>query len=209
MNKRLILFFSIVVIIVSLFWYSSIIQDEFYVIVNFFSKLVLQNETLAVFVFVLLAALSALMSPLTSIPLVPIAVVIWGGIPTTIFLLSGWLIGDTIAYLIGRYLGYKTVCYFVSSEKIDEVISVVKKHTNFSRGLLLRLILPAEFGYAFGIIRYRIGPYLLLTFLAELPFAIIATYTSEAVIARDVVKFLGIMAILIGVIFITFRAIRK
>lgn len=209
MNKRLLLFFLLSIALAFLFWYSNVIQKEFYLIVNVFNELVIQNEILAVFVFILLAAVAALISPLTSIPLVPIAVVIWGSIPTAVFLLSGWIIGDTISYFIGRYLGYKTVCYFVSAEKIDELSSAVKKRTTFSKGLLLRLILPAELGYAFGIIRYNFLSYLLLTLLAELPFAIISTYASEAVISGDTIKFLWLMiALLIG-IYIAVRMVHK
>lgn len=209
MNKRLLLFLLLSIILAFLFWYSSVIQKEFYLIVNIFNELVIQNEILAVLVFILLAVAAALISPLTSIPLVPIAVVIWGSLPTTIFLLSGWLIGDTISYFVGRYLGYKTVCYFVSAEKIDELSSVVKKHTTFFKGLLLRLVLPAELGYAFGIIRYNFLSYLLLTLLAELPFAIISTYASEAVISGDTIKFLLLMIALITGVFLAVRVVHK
>lgn len=209
MNKRFLLFLLLSIVLAFLFWYSSVLQKEFYLIVGIFNELVIQNEILAVFVFILLAAVAALISPLTSIPLVPIAVVIWGSIPTAVFLLSGWIIGDAISYFIGRYLGYKTVCYFVSAEKIDELSSTVKKHTTFLKGLLLRLVLPAELGYAFGIIRYNFLSYLLLTLLAELPFAIISTYASEAVISGDTIRFLALMVALLLGIFLAISMVRK
>lgn len=209
MNKRFLLFLLLSIVLAFLFWYSSVLQKEFYLIVGIFNELVIQNEILAVFVFILLAAVAALISPLTSIPLVPIAVVIWGSIPTAVFLLSGWIIGDAISYFIGRYLGYKTVCYFVSAEKIDELSSTVKKHTTFLKGLLLRLVLPAELGYAFGIIRYNFLSYLLLTLLAELPFAIISTYASEAVISGDTIRFLALIVALLLGIFLAISMVRK
>lgn len=209
MNKRFLLFLLLSIVLAFLFWYSSVLQKEFYLIVDIFNELVIQNEILAVFIFILLAVAAALISPLTSIPLVPIAVVIWGSVPTTVFLLSGWIIGDTISYFVGRYLGYKAVCYFVSAEKIDELSSTIKKHTTFFKGLLLRLVLPAELGYAFGIIRYNFLSYLLLTLLAELPFAIISTYASEAVISGDAIKFLWLMIVLLFGIYVAVRMVHK
>ncbi|HAS84602.1 MAG TPA: hypothetical protein DCS23_00805 [Candidatus Yonathbacteria bacterium] len=205
MNKRLILFLCIAIIIAFLFWYSSVLQSAFYTIAGYLNTLAVENELLAIFVFVLTSALAALISPLTNIPLVPIATLIWGPIPTIIFLLAGWLIGDIIAYLIGRYYGYKVVSYFVSKEKVDDWSSMVKKHTTFSTALLLRVALPAELGYAFGIIRYPLNLYIFITFLAELPFAIISTYASEAVLLGDAMKFFGLIGILFVVIIVAFR----
>lgn len=209
MNRHLILFLCTAIIVAFLFWYSSVLQGIFYVVVDFLNELALQNEPLAVLVFVMTAIAAALISPLTNIPLVPIAVAIWGTVPTTVFLLSGWLIGDILAYLIGRYLGYKAVCYFVSTEKIDDWSNVIRKRTNFSTALLLRLALPAELGYAFGIIRYPAGSYVIVTVLSELLTAIISTYASEAVLYGEAVKFFGLVGALFAVIFIAFRVTHK
>lgn len=205
MNKRLILFICVAIVIAFLFWYSSVLQSAFYTIAGYLNTLAVENELLAIFVFVLTSALAALVSPLTNIPLVPIATLIWGPVPTIIFLLSGWLIGDITAYLVGRYLGYKAVSYFVSAEKLDDWSSMVKKRTTFSTALLLRVALPAELGYAFGIIRYPLNLYVFITFLAELPFAIISTYASEAVLLGDTLKFFGLVGILFVVIIVAFR----
>jgi uncharacterized membrane protein YdjX (TVP38/TMEM64 family) len=149
--------------------------------------------------------LAALISPLTNIPLVPIAVLIWGPIPTIIYLLFGWLLGDIVAYLVGRYLGYRAVSFFVSKEKLDDWSSLVKKRATFSTALLLRVALPAELGYAFGTIRYPLGTYIMITFLAEIPFAVISAFASEAAVLQDALKFFGLIGILFIVIFTAFR----
>jgi len=209
MNRRIIILSGVAIIIAFLFWYSSVLQEVFYAVVDFLGELALQNEFLAIMVFILTAALAALISPLTNIPLVPIATLIWGPFLTTIFLLVGWLVGDIIAYVIGRHLGHKIVCYIVSAEKLEEWSNVVKKHTNFRRALFLRVALPAELGYAFGIIRYHFGYFMLITFFAELPLAIVSTYASEAVLYGDTMKFFGFTGILFAFIFIAFRMTHK
>lgn len=206
MNRRVIVFICVAIIIAFLFWYSSVLQETFYAIADYLKVLAAQNEVLAIFVFVLTSALAALISPLTNIPLVPIATLIWGPVPTIMFLIGGWLIGDILAYLVGRYLGHKVVAYFVSTEKLDNWSNVVKKRTSFSTALLLRVALPAELGYAFGIIRYPASLYIIITFLAELPFAVISTFASEAVLLGDTLKFFGLIGVLLAVVIVALRS---
>lgn len=209
MNKRIFLFFLLAISVAFLFWYSSALQNKFYIIVDFLSVLVTQNEFLAIFVFIITSAIAALISPLTNIPLIPIATIIWGPIPTIILLLTGWLIGDMFAYFIGRYFGYKVVCYFVSPEILDGWSSLIKSRTSFLTALLARLALPAELGYAFGIIRYPMGTYAIITFLSELPFAVVSTYVSEAVLFGNLIRFFGLMGTLFVVVFTAFRFVHK
>lgn len=179
------------------FWYSSAIQDSFYVIVERFGTLVAQNELGAIMLFIALSALAALVSPFTNIPLIPFAVAIWGAAPTAILLLGGWLIGDMLAYYLGRDIGYPAVRYLVAAERFDHWVAVVRKHARFSMALFLRVALPAELGYAFGIIRYPVGLYALITFLAELPMALIAVYASDAVLAGDTQRFFAFVVVLV------------
>lgn len=191
-----------------LFWYSSQVQGEFYRIVEFFKELVAQDERSAMAVFVLIAALAALISPLTNIPLVPFAVAIWGAFPTAVLLLFGWILGDIFAYVVGRYLGRAVVSYIFSSEKVEEWSSLVKKHSTLARAFFVRLVFPAELGYAFGIIRYDFSYYVAITFLAELPFAVVSAYASEAVLAGNVVRFLGLTVLLLVAVYGGLRVLR-
>jgi len=211
MNKyrRIILLLCTAIVVAFLFWYSSVLQDAFYLIADYLSVLAFQNELLAIFVFILVAVLAALVSPLTNVPLIPVAVLIWGPASATIFLLIGWIIGDILAYFIGYYFGHKVASYFVSNEKLDNWSRVVKERTHFSTALFLRLALPAELGYAFGIIRYPAGAYVLVTFLAELPFAFVSTYASEAVLYGEALKFFGLIGILAVIIFVAYRMNHK
>ncbi|MCR4306854.1 MAG: VTT domain-containing protein, partial [Candidatus Yonathbacteria bacterium] len=117
--------------------------------------------------------------------------------------------GDVIAYFIGRYIGYPAVRYIISGKRFDAWLSAVRVHTSFSKMFILRLALPAELGYAFGVIRYPFWKYVLLTFFAELPFVIIVTYASEAILLGERLQFFGLIA-LIGIIFFgAFHLVRK
>jgi len=46
-------------------------------------------------VFIGLAAASVLLGPFSSIPLVPAAVALWDIVPTFIYLMTGWLLGNS------------------------------------------------------------------------------------------------------------------
>ena len=209
MNQRFISLIFVAAVLAFLFVYSNALQNDFYKIVEFFNSLVVKNEPLAVLVFVLLSTVAALISPLTNIPLVPFAVVIWGAVPTTALLLSGWLLGDILAYGIGRQFGHRGISYFVGNERLESWSQTVKKHTSFQRALFFRLILPAELGYAFGIIRYPVGLYILITFLAEVPFALVSVYASEAVVSGDIVRFMWLVGLLVVMVYAGYRFLHR
>lgn len=209
MYKRALLVIGILVAITLLFWYSLSLQETFYDVVSFFETYVRQNEMLGMLVFMLIATLGALVSPFTNLPLIPVAVALWGAALTALLLLGGWLLGGVIAYFIGRYVGYPAIRYIISAERFDAWLREVRAHTRFSMMFLLRLALPAELGYAFGVIRYSFWKYVLLTFFAELPFVLIATYASEAILLGERLQFFGLIA-LVGVIFLgAFYLVRK
>lgn len=201
MHKRLLFTLGIISATIILFWYFNVVQVAFYDIAIFFEKYVGQNELLGIFIFLLIATASALLSPLTNAPLIPIAVALWGLVPTMVILLVGWLIGDIIAYYIGRYIGGPLFRYIISAKRFDKWVEEIRKHTRFYMLLLLRVALPAELGYAFGIMRYPFGKYMLITFLAEIPFVIITTYASEAILEGNRLEFFSLIAILVAIFF--------
>jgi len=199
MYKRLPLIVGIITATLILFWYFSAFQETFYDVAIFFEKYVGQNKLLGIFIFLFIAILSALLSPLTNAPLIPVAVALWGVMPTMMILFTGWIVGDIIAYHIGRYIGGPLFRYIISAKRFDKWVDEIQKHTRFYMLLLLRVALPAELGYAFGILRYSFGKYMLITLLAEIPFVLITTYASEAILEGNRLEFFSLMAVLITI----------
>lgn len=78
----------------------------------------------------------------------------------------------------------------------------MNEQATFATALLLRLALPAELGYAFGVVRYPLGTYVAITVLSELPYAIASAYASEAVLLGNVLHFLGFSGIVLMAILI-------
>ncbi|MEK7482055.1 MAG: VTT domain-containing protein [Patescibacteria group bacterium] len=201
--------FLFIIIAAFIFWGSLSIQEIFYEIVFFIEDYAYQNEILAIAVFVGLSALSAIVSPFSSAPLAPIAVMIWGSTAAFTMLFSGWLIGDIIAYLIGRYGGRLLVEQFVDFNKIENYLAQIPVKIKFWLVLLFRLTAPSEIGgYVLGVLRYYFGKYFLATFLAELPFALITIYASEAFIDQKITIFVALIFAMLVLMSATFYAFR-
>lgn len=209
MNRRTALVFLVLVFIAFLFWYSSTIQNSFFLIVDFFNEIVEENQFLAMVVFFFIAGGAALISPFTNAPLVPIAVAIWGVIPTTLLLLGGWFFGDILAYMIGKHFGYPAFSYLMEKSKFDKWISTIKNHTTFTTALLLRIALPAELGYVFGIIRYKFSTYLFITFISEAIFSLASTYASNAILSGRAALFFESVGILLIILYVAYEVAQK
>lgn len=205
MLRKILITFILVIIAASLFWSSFSLQNIFYEAVFFIKDYTYQNQILAIIIFIVLAALSAMLAPFSSIPFVSAGIIIWGNFMTISFLLIGWMIGAVAAYSIGYFAGYPLVNQLYSLEKIKYYKERISGKTEFLMILLFRLAMPAEIpGYALGIIRYHFGKYFLATFIAELPFAIIAGYASDALVTEKPTVFIILVAFAFSAIGLTF-----
>ena len=182
---RKIISAAVLVCAVVIFWFSVSLQDVFYEAVFLAEAYVGEHQTMGVFVFMALAGVSAMLSPFSSVPLIPVAVMVWGSAWTVAFLVAGWLGGHVITYTIGYYAGDPVAKKLVALETIEQYAHKFSKKSEFLLVLLFRLASPAEVpGYVLGAVRYSFIKYFLATFIAEFPFVIITVYASEALIDR-------------------------
>jgi len=154
-----------------------------------FGSLVGYNYVLAGVVFVVLAALSAIFTLFTSTPIVPIAAAIWGKGATLVMLFGGWMLGAAVAYYIGYVLSHVLVRFKIF-KKISSYREKINNQSGFMLMLLFRLAAPAEVAsYTLGLIRYRFGWYLLITAISDFPFAVLAIYSSAALLGPNPMLF--------------------
>ncbi len=163
-----------------------------------------ENVAIAIGVFGGLAVLSALISPFSSAPLVPFAIIVWGNWITFWILFVGWMAGELASYAIGRYVGSPVVSRIVSAERVEAWREVISRRVTFFMALLFRIATPAETGYVFGLVRYHFGAYVVITFIAEAPIAALMVWASDALVAQDFISFAGIAA---GAVFISVAAV--
>ena len=192
---------AILVCVVVVFWFSIALQDIFYDVVLFAEIYGGKHPTLSIFVFMAFAGVSAMFSPFSSVPLVPVAIMLWGSVWTSAFLIAGWLGGHVITYTLGYYAGYPVAKKFVAFERIEQYSHKFSKKSEFLLVLLFRFAIPAEVpGYVLGTARYGFEKYFLATFIAEFPFAIITVYASGALIDRK--PFVLAEVIVSGIVFL-------
>lgn len=210
MTKRNIIIFSLIVLVVLLFWSSIKLQNYFYEIVFFIEAFFSVNPVLGAVIFLALGAFSSMLSLFSSAPLVPIGIMVWGNFLTIVLLLIGWMIGSVFAYYIGWYAVYPAIKGLVPFEKIEHYRNQLSKKLEFEIILMFRMAMPAEIAsYVLGSLKYDFGKYLFVTFITELPFAVLTVYLGDTLLKNQFVIFLILLAVLFMIMGIMFYLFHK
>jgi uncharacterized membrane protein YdjX (TVP38/TMEM64 family) len=197
-KKRNIAIIISFVFIGFLIWSSVAFQNFFAKIVPLFENLTRDHAFLSIFVFIGLGALSTMLSSFSSVPLVPIAVIVWGSTPTALYLLIGWLIGDILSYMIGYYAGNPILKRFVSLEKIDYYRKKIPPDAEFKLVFFFIMSMPSEVpNYTLGTLRYNFLKYFLTITLGEIIFAFVTAYAGQALVQKNYILFAGGIALLL------------
>ena len=208
MNQRTYILLLLLLGIV-LFGLSIFLQDRLEGFIISLSEFADENPILSAQLFILFASLSILLGPFSSIPLVPPAIVIWGPFLTLLFLITGWLFGNSMAYVIGHYYGYTLIKKILGEKKVNLWIDKIENYLNFWFLFLFRLATPSETGYIFGLIRYDFGKYLIISILAETPFALAAVYGSNALLDSAFGSYLNYAWVWVFIVIIAYVLIRN
>lgn len=132
----------------------------------------------SVFFYIFAVILSEVISPISALPLLPIAVTLWGSFVTALLSLAGWIIGALIAFSLSRRYGRSFVDRLPGFSKIEETRVAIPAKNLFWSILLLRMIFPVDFfSYAIGLFTNMSLPsYILASFIGLTPFAFILSY---------------------------------
>jgi uncharacterized membrane protein YdjX (TVP38/TMEM64 family) len=157
------------------------------------------------FLFVGLAAVSAVLVFFSSVLLVPFGVHAWGETVCFLLLWLGWFLGGTVTYTIGRRVGWPIVRWALSPEVAAEYEARIPKSRPFLAVLLAQMALPSEgVGYICGLLRVSPLAYLGALALAELPYALGTVLLGAAFFERQYPALLAIALaglLLLGVIY--------
>lgn len=128
--------------------------------------------------YTLLTALAIVAAPISTLPLLPMASMLWGWIPAALLSVLGWTLGGTLAFLVGRAYGRPLVERFVSKERIAAFEAKIPEHRLFWSLIILRMITPVDvLSYALGIVaRISLSLFIVTTALGTLPFALLFAY---------------------------------
>lgn len=208
-KRKIILVFVFILLAIFLSVLFIYLRDVLYDLIFIFEEFIEQYPILAPAAFVLISAISMLLGMISSVPIAPLAVAIWGTTATILMLLFGWLAGGCLSYAVGRGAGYPLVGAIVGRKRLEKWILKLKPRMNFPLLLLFRLVTPSETGYVFGIFRYNFWLYLLITFLSELPIALLVVYASDALIQTNWRLFAALFLVGVALIILAYRLFNR
>jgi uncharacterized membrane protein YdjX (TVP38/TMEM64 family) len=165
--------------------------------------LIREHPRLGMALFVVLAAVSALLAFFSSALLVPIAVYAWGPATCVALLWIGWLLGGVIAYLLGRHLGRPVVRMLLKPATLERYEGWARSSAGFVPVFLLQVALPSDVtGYLLGLARCPFRVFLAGVAAAELPYALGAVYLGASFLQRDLLPLvmLGLTGVLLSVL---------
>ena len=160
-----------------------------------------ERDELGMVVFVLLAAVSAMVAFLSSAVLVPVAIQAWGPEVCFVLLWIGWFAGGLAGYAIGRFLGRPAVELLVRSETLERYESWTRSGKSLVAMLIVQLAIPSDLAsYLFGMVRCRFMIFAAALALAEIPYALGAVYLGTSFLDRRVLPLaaLGLAGILLS-----------
>ncbi len=153
--------------------------------------------------FVVLAALSAMLSFFSSAVLVPAAVYTWGPVATAVLLWLGWILGGVGAYTMAWWAGRGALRWIAPGRSFTRYEERFRERVNFGSVLLFQLALPSEIpGYVLGLVRYPLAKYVAALAIVEVPYAVGTILIGASFVSRNVgmLLALGVAAVVTVVV---------
>ena len=198
--KTFRLFALLFLFIASLALLTYGLRDELLAVVVWMGETIREAPVWGAVIFFFASACSVLFLFLSSVLLVPSAILAWGKWLTFFLLSAGWLGGWMATYAIGRFFHDRA---FVEKQLSDQHIKnsiFLSGKLPFSFVLIVVSSLPAEItGYALGAVRYPFWYFLLALTLVEIPFAFLLVFIGESFFLENVGLFIGLMVLLLGI----------
>ncbi len=116
--------------------------------------------------------------PGSTLPLVPIAAMLWGSRLSAYATILGWMISAIIAFALARHYGRRLVNRIISQEEVEHIGRSIPDENLFWSVILFRIIFPVDLvSYALGLFtNMRWIAYLLSTVLGLVPYAFFLTH---------------------------------
>lgn len=199
-SKPVRLFALLFVFVASLALLAWGLRDELVAAVVWGGETIEEAPVWGAVIFFFASAFSVLFLFLSSVLLVPSAILAWGKWPTFLILATGWLCGWMATYAVGRFFRNRA---FVEKRLSAQHFSgsLLSGKLPFSLVLIVVSSLPAEIvGYALGAVRYPFRTFFLALALVEVPFAFLLVFIGESFFLENVGLLVALMLLLLGVL---------
>lgn len=143
--------------------------------------------------YVLLTVVAVVLAPVSTVPLIPVATMLWGSVWAAILSIIGWTLGAQIAFELAKRLGRPVVGKVISITKAERYAKAVLGKQVFMTLLILRMCVPVDvLSYAVGLlVPIKRWQYFLATLFGVSPFAFVFAYASELPMLYQVVTLIG------------------
>ena len=189
---------------------SDVLHSALIDVLEASEELIVGSPIIGASLFILFAALSAMLAFVSIAFIVPVAVYSWGEPLSMLLLWVGWILGGCLSYGIGRFLGRAVVRWLMADAALHRLENRVQQRTPFGLVLLFQLALPSEIpGYLLGLVNYSFPRFLLALSLAELPYTVATVYLGASFVERRSGMVLGIGIAVVVLSIAAFYVLRK
>ncbi len=175
MNKKS---YKVLALIILLYIISSYLTHSGYLDLSAIPGL---ESDYAELVYVSIVVLGGVLFGVSTLPLLPFAVSLWGPAAASFLTVTGLVLGSQAAFTIARLFGKKIVCRFIDDCDLDEWRAKLPSRGLFWPLVLARILLPVDvISYAVGLFS-KMGwlAYFFSTLVGASIFVIVFTYLSE------------------------------
>lgn len=146
--------------------------------------------------YILVTVFAIVAAPISTFPLLPLAVSLWGSFIAAILSIIGWTIGAAIAFWLARRFGKPLIGKIMPLEKIRKIEKFIPKNNIFISIILLRMTLPVDvLSYALGLFSsVPLPTYLFATVIGVSPFAFFFSYLTTLPIG------LGLLLVVLAIV---------
>lgn len=162
-------------------------------------------------IYLLITIFATVVAPVSALPLLPVAVLLWGWKLAALITILGWTLGSILAFYLARRYGIKLVKRIINLEKIHKYEKLIPTSQIFLSIIWMRIFLPVDvLSYLLGLFsKISLPLYSLATLIGVTPFAIIMSYAGSLPFTQQVIFFTIGVILLIPNFYIIWRKIEK
>jgi uncharacterized membrane protein YdjX (TVP38/TMEM64 family) len=198
---------GIILIIVLFILASYIVKNN----LDFFKNYI-KDDFVGMIIYVLILIVSIILAPINEIILVPIATALWGWFIAALLTLLGWVIGASIAFILGRRYGVPLIRKILPLKEIYKYQEFISKENTFVGIIFLRIAIPIDvISYAIGIFtNVNLTHYFFATLIGFLPLAFFLAYLGTLPAHMQITGFiLFLLIVIIGFLSVKHKPIKK
>ena len=115
-----------------------------------------EHSAMGIAVFLVSSAVAVLLPMLTNLPLLPLAVLAWGPGWSALILLTGWVLGAGLSFVLGRHAQGAILRRFPSVQRHAEIDRLIHPRHRLLSLIMLRMTFPVDvLSYALGMFSRR------------------------------------------------------